>query len=80
MKFNNADQVQEFLNIVNSCNGDVILTSCYGDRFNLKSLMTQYVAVGALLGERGDELELFCSNREDEGKFLHFLQENPEVL
>lgn len=80
MKFNNADQVQEFLNIVNSCNGDVTLVSPYGDRFNLKSLMTQYIAVGALLGERGDELELFCSNREDESKFIYFLQENPEVL
>ena len=46
----------------------------------MKSLLTQYVAIGALLGEKGDELELFCSSKEDEVKFLKFFNENPEVM
>lgn len=79
MKLTKISQVENFLAVVNSCKGDVILTSKYGDKYNMKSLLTQYIAIEALLGERGDELELFCSLREDEVKFLKFFNENPEV-
>ena len=47
--------------------------------FNLKSKLSQYIAIAALLGQHGDELELFCSDSSDEGKFMHFLMENPGV-
>ena len=80
MKLTKISQVENFLAVVNSCKGDVILTSKYGDKYNMKSLLTQYIAIEALLGERGDELELFCSLREDEVKFLKFFNENPEVV
>lgn len=80
MKLTKISQVEDFLAIVNTCKGDVILTSQYGDKYNMKSLLTQYVAIGALLGERGDALELFCSSKEDEAKFLKFFNENPEVM
>ena len=80
MKLTKISQVEDFLAIVNTCKGDVILTSQYGDKYNMKSLLTQYVAIGALLGERGDELELFCSSKEDEAKFLKFFNDNPEVM
>lgn len=80
MKLTKISQVEDFLTIVNTCKGDVTLTSPYGDKYNMKSLLTQYVAIGALLGERGDELELFCSSKEDEAKFLKFFNENPEVM
>ena len=79
MKLSNIEQVHDFLAIVDSCEGDVMLCSQEGDKFNLKSKLTQYVAMGALLGEHGDDLELFCSDRADEAKFLQFLKENPEV-
>lgn len=80
MKLTKILQVEDFLAIVNTCKGDVTLTSQYGDKYNMKSLLTQYVVIGALLGERGDELELFCSSKEDEAKFLKFFNENPEVM
>lgn len=80
MKLTKISQVEDFLTIVNTCKGDVTLTSQYGDKYNMKSLLTQYVAIGALLGERGDELELFCSSKEDEAKFLKFFNENPEIM
>lgn len=80
MKLTKISQVEDFLAIVNTCKGDVTLTSPYGDKYNMKSLLTQYVAIGALLGERGNELELFCSSKEDEAKFLKFFNENPEVM
>lgn len=80
MKLTKISQVEDFLAIVNTCKGDVTLTSQYGDKYNMKSLLTQYVVIGALLGEKGDELELFCSSKEDEAKFLKFFNENPEVM
>ena len=79
MKLSKIEQVNEFLAIVDSCKGDVTLRSVDGDIFNLKSKLSQYIAIAALLGQHGDELVLFCSDSSDEGKFMHFLMENPGV-
>ena len=76
MKLSKIEQVNEFLAIVDSCKGEVTLRSVDGDIFNLKSKLSQYIAIAAL---HGDELELFCSDSSDEGKFMHFLMENPGV-
>lgn len=80
MKIKNIKDVETFLKVVNDCEGDVTLASAYGDKFNLKSTLTQYVAVAALVGERGDELELWCSNKDDERKFLKMFSEHPEMV
>ena len=80
MKLTKIEQVNEFLSIVDSCKGDVTLRSLDGDIFNLKSKLSQYIAIAALLGQHGDELELFCSDREDEGKFMQFLVDSMEFL
>ena len=71
--------MEDFLAAVNAAKDNVWLTSIYGDKYNLKSLLTQYVAIGALLGDKGDELELFCDKKEDEALFLKFFYEHPEV-
>ena len=80
MRLTKIKEVNDFLEIVNHCRGEVTLTSSYGDKYNLKSLLTQYVAIAALLGEHGDELELWCSDRNDEAEFLKFFHEHPEVM
>ena len=80
MRLKNIDQVNDFLATVESCVGEVYLTSQYGDKFCLKSHMSRYVAMGALLGEHGDELELYCINKEDEVKFIRFFFTHEEVL
>lgn len=80
MKLTNVKLVHKFLTAVTKCEGDVWLESQQGDKFNLKSPLSQYVAVGALLQDRGDELELFCANRDDQKHFYEFFKENPEVL
>ena len=79
MKFTTAEQISDFLDIVNECEGDVSLHSYSGDIFNLKSQLSQYVAIGELLSEHGDELELFCRDRNDEAKFVNFFKEHPEL-
>ena len=51
------------------------MKSTEGDVFNLKSAMSEYIALGRLLSEQGDSLELFADRREDEARLLHFLGE-----
>ena len=46
----------------------------------LKSKLTQYVAVSALIGDHGEDLELWCANKDDEMKFLSMFKENPEMV
>ena len=79
MKIKKIDQVNDFLSTVDSCTGGVWLTSQYGDRYNLKSKLTQYIAIAALLGAEGDTLELWCDNKEDEVKFFKFFDAHPEI-
>lgn len=79
MKLTNINQVEDFLAAVNKCKGSVWLESKYGDKYNLKSKFSQYVAMGALLSTYGDQLELFCSDSNDESHFFKFFNEHPEV-
>ena len=73
MKLKNIKNVEDFKAIVAQCKGDVTIHSLEGDVYNLKSAMSQYIAIGRLLDEHGDELELFASNSEDEARLVKFL-------
>ena len=79
MKLKNIEEVNAFLATVDSCKGEVWLESQYGDKFNLKSKLSQYVAMGALLSDEDEVLELFCDNKEDEQKFLRYFRDHPSV-
>lgn len=80
MKLRNLKSPNIFLSVVNDCKGQVWLESAEGDKYNLKSIFSQYIAIGALLSERGDWLELYCSDKDDEIRFMKFFKEHPEVL
>lgn len=73
MKLSNVKDVQTFLAAVNACENDVYLKSMEGDVLNLKSSLSQYIAIGRLLEESGDSLELFAQTREDEARLLEML-------
>ena len=75
MKLINIQEVEEFRKAVHQCEGNVYLKSPEGDVFNLKSSLSEYIALGRLLGEAGDSLELFASRREDEARLIAFLNE-----
>lgn len=79
MKIRNLSQLNDFVAAVNDCQGTVWLESPEGDKYNLKSTLNQYIALGKLLEERGDYLELFCSNTDDEKLFFKFFNCHPEV-
>lgn len=80
MKITNIKHVEDFLTAVNKCKGGVKLTSKYGDVYNLKSKLSQFLAIAALLDKHGDELELWCDEEADEFNFHDFFINNPEVL
>lgn len=80
MKIKTGKDIKAFLAVADSCEGHVWLESPWGDKYNLKSELSQYVAAYKLIKEKGELLELFCQFREDEEKFLKFFRENPELL
>ena len=80
MKLTKTTEVAAFRAAIDACRGDVWLESPRGDKYNLKSLFSQYIALDAMLRENGDELELYCALQEDEANFFKFFSENPEVL
>ena len=65
MKLKNIKEVEEFRKVIHTCTGDVYL----------KSALSVYIALGQLLSEQGDNLELFADKREDEAKLISFLAE-----
>ena len=73
MKLSNITDVQKFTAAVNACQGDVYLKSVEGDVFNLKSSLSQYIAIGRLIEDAGETLELFAQTREDEALLLNML-------
>lgn len=79
MKLKSIEDVNKFLEAVNKCEGGVFLMAPDGSRYNLNSQLSQYVAIGQLLGDHGQELELWCENRKDEWVMINFLWENPEI-
>lgn len=80
MKLNNEIEIADFLKAVNAAKGEVWLESTQGDRYNLKSTLSRYVAFGALIENHGAELELFCANSADEPLFYNFFNRHPETL
>jgi hypothetical protein len=80
MRLKNIEEVNAFLATVDACKGDVWLQSQYGDKFNLKSKISQYIAMSALLRDKEEVLELFCAHQEDEAKFLKYFEEHPGVI
>ena len=75
MLLKNAKDIDNLIEAVNRCRGDVILRSTDGrEEFNLKSVLSRYIAIGELCKDHGDRYEVFCMNRSDEGYMLNFFQ------
>ena len=73
MRLHSEADIQEFLDTVASCEGDVYRKSPEGDIFNLKSSLSRYIAVGQLIEEQGDDLELFADRREDRARLMNLV-------
>lgn len=74
MKIKNITNPQRFFEVVGECNGRVELVTSDGDRLNLKSKLSQYVALADMFKDaRIDEIDLVVSEPEDINKLLDFL-------
>lgn len=74
MKIRSLQEVDEFKKAINECEGDVWLESVYGDRYNLKSALTQYVAIADLMRDNDGALELFAKLPQDEMRLMKFFE------
>ena len=80
MLLKNAKDIEALVGAIDQCEGDVILRNTDGsETFNMKSKLSQYVAIGELCKDHGDEYEIFCGNHDDERyliQFFHDLRED----
>ena len=74
MRLRNITDVEKFRATIDSCAGSVWLESAMGDKFDLKSMFSQYIAIGRLLEDHNEELEIFANLPEDGAKILAFLK------
>ena len=83
MRFTNATEVNDFMSTVENCTGSVWLEEIrarhQGDRFVLNSVFSRYVAMAALLTDKGEQLELFCQRPEDRERFFKYFGDHPGV-
>jgi hypothetical protein len=80
MRLRKEIEITDFLSAVRQSKNEVWLESKYGDKYNLKSVLSCYVAIAAMIKDYCNELELFCSNKEDEMLFYNFFEQHPETL
>ncbi len=74
MKLENVTDIDKFFAVVDSCEGKVELVTAEGDRLNLKSKLSQYVALTkAFTDGTIPEMELVCYNAEDVAKFTRYM-------
>ena len=75
MKLMNIKDVNAFFELINSCVGEVELVSKEGDRINLKSTLSQFVAKEVFSGVIA-ELEIVAHNPEDAIRIMKFMMYN----
>ena len=69
----NIKDLEAFRAAVKECKGDVILRSTDGsEEFNMKSRLSEFVALGKLADTHGDEYEIYCLNHADEAILLKY--------
>lgn len=75
MKIYNIDDVEKFLETIKKCKGSVELVSKQGDRLNLKSELTKYLAIAKLFNDNTfiNEMELIASEPEDVQTLMDYM-------
>ena len=74
MKIQNIDNVEKFFKVVDSCKGKVELVTGEGDRLNLKSKLSQYVALAKVFSDGViEELELVAHEPKDVERLVSFM-------
>lgn len=76
MKIVNIDNVEAFFQMISECRGKVELVSPEGDRINLKSKLSQYVAMAEMFSNGYiKELEIVPYEPEDTARIVKYMME-----
>ncbi|MCD8022295.1 MAG: hypothetical protein LUF30_04745 [Lachnospiraceae bacterium] len=73
MKLKSLNDVEAFKQAIARCSNSVWLESVRGDKYDLKSAISQYVGIAALLQDKNEELELFANGKRDQHVLMDFL-------
>ena len=74
MKIKKIKNIDNFMRVVNECKGDVFLNTSEGDCLNLKSKLTQYVALAKIFRDNVNLGELTIqADYEDIMKLAEYL-------
>ena len=79
MKVKNVKDVEKLFKVIDECKGRVELVTNEGDRLNLKSKLTQYVALANVFADKTiGEMELIAHEPEDVQKLVMFMYDGEE--
>ena len=74
MKVQNIKDIDKFFNVIAECEGKVELLTNEGDRLNLKSQLTKYVAMAKFFSDGiVKELELVAYEPKDIDRLVNFM-------
>lgn len=74
MKVMNIEDPEKFFEVINKCKGTVELVTTEGDRLNLKSQLTKYVALTKLFADNMiPEMEIVAHEPEDVNLLLEYM-------
>ena len=77
MKVENIKNIDEFFGVINKCVGRVELITNDGDRLNLKSTLTKYVALAKVFSDGTiDSMEIVAHEAEDAQLIIKYMHEN----
>ena len=75
MKLYNISNIEKFCSVIDSCEGNVTMLDEKGDKLNLKSKLSQFVALSNVLGAEEKpiaEMEVLVDNPKDTIKLVEF--------
>lgn len=74
MKVQNIKDINKFFEVIEECDGKVELVTNEGDRLNLKSQLTKYVAIANFFSDGTvKELELIAYEPKDINRIVNFM-------
>ena len=78
MKVMNIENPEEFLKVIDSCEGQVELVTADGDRLNLKSKLCQLIALTTVFSSSSSipEMEIIAHEADDVKRIMSYMMES----
>ena len=78
MKVMNIENPEEFLKVIDSCEGQVELVTADGDRLNLKSKLCQFISLTTVFSSSSSipEMEIIAHEAEDVKRIMNYMMQS----